>query len=296
MLTTSNQLNEQQLNHLQSLVDACKKADGSAPNVYPYLLEQLRALPANVLYYEKEKMIGFLSVYFFYEDAVEVAILVHPDFRRKGIAKQLLTTIKPLLEVNHIEKLIFTNPAQKNSTWLETQGFSYQHSEYHMLRNDLNPILESRADLSFRTAQELDIPELCALDEGCFPRKQSELPERFHNLLNDRNYKIILAEINGKIIGKAHLRWEDNGATLSDIAISPQNQGKGYGSALIAQCINLALSDGKPEISLDVETHNTKALDLYKKLGFYTENACDYWKIPFGHLVHARQNDLRTQG
>ena len=285
MIYTSNLLNERQLADLRHLSKECKQSDDSTPNLYFYLLEQPRALPANVTYYDLDRLVGFLSVYFFYDDAVEVGLLIHPSYRRKGIAKQLLQTIKPLLEVNHIAKLIFNNPSQKNSKWLKTLGFQYQHSEYHMTRSDLSPILMSQHALKFRTANTGDILDLCALDEACFPRKQPESIERFQNLLADRKYKVIVTLLDEVIIGKAHVRWDEKEVTFSDIAILPQYQGKGYGSTLIAHCINLALSEGKTMMNLDVETHNQKALELYKKLGFFTNNSCDYWNIPFKQLA-----------
>lgn len=284
MINTSNQLTTQQLKDLNTLTEECKKKDGSTPNLYLYLLEQPRTLPASVFYYENQKMLGFLSVYFFYDEAVEIALLIHPDFRRKGIAKQLLITMKPLLDIYNIKKLIFTTPTQQNKAWLSALGFSYQHSEYHMIRHDFSPLFQFTQNVTFREAQTEDIPTLCFLDEACFPKKQTELPERFQSVLNDRNYQIIVILHNNQLLGKAHIRWGAQNATFSDIAILPEHQGKGLGTALIAHCINTALKKDKLHISLDVETHNTKALNLYTRLGFIIQNACDYWHISMEKL------------
>jgi ribosomal protein S18 acetylase RimI-like enzyme len=288
MIYTSNELSERQLLDLKGLADVCKQKDGSIPNLYFYVLEEPRALPSNITYYEGERLVGFLSAYFFYDTAVEIAILIHPDYRRKGIARQLVQAIRPLVEVNQIAKLIFTTPSERNAGWLEGLGFQFQHSEYHMIRDDPNPLLIPQNDLKFDSATIRDIPTLSALDEVCFPNKQPESVARFESVLNDRKYKVIIALLNNTRIGKAHIRWDENAVTFSDIAILPPYQGKGYGSALIAYCINLALSEGKNKMSLDVETHNQRALDLYKKLGFITENACDYWTIPLHQLLPSK--------
>lgn len=279
MITTNLQLNEQQLKDLKQLATACKDIDGSTPNLYMHLLAQQRSLPANNLYYENERLIGFLSYYFFYEDAVEVALLVHPSFRRNEVARQLIHSILPILKSYNVKRLIFTSPAKKNATWLMGHGFTYLHSEYNMLRNELSPLLNYNHYLTFRNANTDDISILYALDEACFPKKQVESADHFQNLLNDRNYEVIIASQNNNPIGKAHIRWESNGVTLSDIAIHPDFQGKGFGTSLIAHCINLALSNGKVPISLDVETHNQRALNLYTRLGFLIQNASDYWEI-----------------
>ncbi|MBN9231004.1 MAG: GNAT family N-acetyltransferase [Legionella sp. 40-6] len=279
MISTTNQLNEQQLKDLEALRAICKKADGSIPNLYMHLLVQPRTLPTILLYYRAQQLIGFLSVYFFYDDAVEIALLVHPEERQQGIGKKLLQTILPLVVEHHYAKIIFSSPAHLNNRWFNSLGFVYRHSEYYMERNNLNPLLDSLKSLSFRTANFADIPQLCLLDEACFHKTHAELEPRFMHILSERNYQIILAFENDKLVGKAHLRWQNHGATLSDIAVFPKKQGQGLGTALITYCINYALSEGKPELNLDVETHNKKALELYTRLGFLTQNACDYWMI-----------------
>nr|WP_278030603.1 GNAT family N-acetyltransferase [Legionella wadsworthii] len=284
MLSTTNQLNNEQLAELEQLKIACKKNDGSIPNFYTHLLVQKRTLPTILMYYDKQRLVGFLSVFFFYEDAVEVSLLVHPKYRRKGIAKKLLRNILPLVKEQGFYKLIFSNPANLNTQWLTGLGFSFLHSEYYMERNDLAPLLDYKKNLTFRTAVENDIPLLCILDEACFFKNHDELVPRFEHILSDRTYEIILAFEDNHLVGKAHLRWENHGATLSDIAVMPNRQGKGLGTALISHCINYALSEGKPELNLDVETHNQKALNLYTRLGFLTQNSCDYWEVDLNEL------------
>ena len=289
-MINTNQINKQQLDELQQLSDDCKKKDGSIPNLYTHILTQHRAFPASFLYYQQNKLIGFLSAYFFYDDAVEVSLLVHPAYRQQGIAKQLLHAIIPLLQSHNYFKLIFSTPTGLNDQWLSSCGYIYLHNEYYMERSDLSPILAHNRSLSFRPAIADDIPILCSIDDLCFPKKHLDLPERFAMLLHNRDYQIIIAFYNNIPMGKAHIRWQETGASLSDIAIHPQQQGKGYGTALIAHCINHALSEGKPLLNLDVETHNQRALNLYTRLGFSVQNACDFWSINIEKLSQRIKN------
>ncbi|HRD69323.1 MAG TPA: GNAT family N-acetyltransferase [Legionella sp.] len=285
MINKTHQITDQQLKELQQLEALCKKSDGSAPNLYPHILVQPRAFPASLFYYAQNELLGFLSVYFFYDKAVEVSLLVHPAVRRKGIGKELIYEILPLIQSQQYSTLIFSSPAKTNNQWLVTLGFVSLHSEYYMVRNELNPILDYQQSLTYRTANPNDMLLLCALDEACFPQKQNNIQERFQMLLDGREYQIILAFHENKVVGKAHIRWDEQGATLSDIAVMPDRQGKGIGTSLIAHCINLALSEGIHHISLDVETHNKRALNLYTRLGFLVHNACDYWSIEIQQLI-----------
>jgi ribosomal protein S18 acetylase RimI-like enzyme len=284
-MINTNQIDKHQSQELQQLADLCKKRDGSVPNLYMHILTQHRTFPASLLYYEEQKLLGFLSVYFFYDDAVEISLLVHPEHRKRGIAKKLIQSILPLVQLQNYSKVIFSTPKQLNNKWLTIYGYSYLHSEYYMERNDLSPLLNYNKNLSFRTALVDDIPILCTLDDFCFPNKPGDLPERFAMLLNNRDYRIVLAFHHNVPIGKAHIRWQEDGASLSDIAIHPTQQGRGFGTSLIAYCINQALSEGKPSLNLDVETHNQRALNLYTRLGFSVQNACDFWSIEIERII-----------
>ncbi len=279
MFTCINHLNQAQMADLNQLIQTCREADGSIPNVYKHLLTQHRALPANILYYQDGKLSGFISAYFFYEDSCEVSLLVAPSFRRQGLGNQLIQALLPTILSQKIDKLIFSSPHQVNDEWFKSRGFEYQMTEYHMERHDLKPELISTPSLSFKMATVKDINDLCLIDKACFPKEQGKMLTRFNNLLNNRNYQLLLAYQNSAPIGKAHIRWHDEGATLSDISILPHLQGQGLGSALLAYCINYCLSEGKSRLDLDVETQNTQALNLYTRFGFKVKNACDYWLV-----------------
>jgi ribosomal protein S18 acetylase RimI-like enzyme len=279
MIYSSNQLTSEQLQQLEKLAAQCKKSDGSTPNLYTHILSQPRALPAGLLYYKQNLLIGFLSAFFFYDEAVEISLLIHPKHRKQGIAKELIRTILPLVYFQNYFSLIFSTPTGLNNKWLSSQGYTYLHSEYYMEREDRKPLLDNKPVLTFRKATTKDIPILCSLDEACFPQRQGDLQERFDHVMSNREYEVVVALNEHKIIGKAHIRWQTKGATLSDIAINPSYQGSGLGTSLISHCINYALSEGKPRLNLDVETHNKRALNLYTRLGFITQNACDFWSI-----------------
>lgn len=279
MLIGNNQLNPTQLNALEELSTLCRSADGDVPAIYPHILVQKRSTESNVFYYEGDKLIGFLSVYFFYMDACEVAVLVDPSHRRQGIAKQLIQTIIPLVKAKQINTLIFSTAPAINEAWLLRLGLQYQNSEYHMQRKSYEPIFITNQALSIRKATEEDIPALCSIDELCFNVDQTNMYSRFMNLLDDGDYTLLLALHNEKAVGKAHIRWQAETATFSDIAIIPSCQKQGWGGELLSYCINHALTLGKTKLALDVETFNEKALNLYIRHGFKSVNTNDFWII-----------------
>lgn len=279
MLICNNQLNADQLVALNNLADTCRAVDKNLPPLYLHILEQKRLSDSNFLCFREGNLVGFLSVYFFYTNACEVSIIVHPKFRRQGLGKQLIQAAIPLLKSKEVATLLFSNPEVVNENWLSRLGFVYQNSEYHMERSSFEPILIKKQNLLIRKATEADIPALCSIDELCFPVEPENMPLRFINILNDGNYTIMLAFYNNEAVGKAHIRWQTDKVIFSDIAIKPHYQKKGLGSELLSYCINDALSRGNTTLALDVETSNHSALNLYTRHDFKTVNAIDFWAI-----------------
>jgi ribosomal protein S18 acetylase RimI-like enzyme len=280
-------LSLQQLQDLQELRRCCQLIDGSTPNLYLHILAKPRALPASFFYYEQDQLLGFATAFFFYETTAEVALLVHPKARRRGIAKRLLQTLLPLVQLQDYNKLLFSSPAGLHSDWLSKNKLIYQHTEYYMERTGNTPLPQQSSYLSFRKAQLTDLEQLCLIDARAF-HKQDINRRRFEELLSvfsEEEYTLIVVLEHEQVVGKAHMRWQSDKVTLSDIAIIPERQGSGLGTALISYCINLALEKGCHCVNLDVETHNQRALALYTRLGFQTKNTLDYWSILLTQLL-----------
>lgn len=89
MIRFTNQLTDKERKEAKVLIASCQANDHTFRE--PYLSNMLNfdpTMPAFFLYYQEGELLGLLSVYADNED-VEVAILVAPDYRRKGIARSL---------------------------------------------------------------------------------------------------------------------------------------------------------------------------------------------------------------
>lgn len=263
----------------------CHSNDKGTPAVYRHLLGLKRDTENTVLYYQDEKLTGLLCVYFFYEQACEISLMVAPKQRNQGISCLLLQAILPLLQAKGITTLFFSSATSYGDKWLPAKGFTYQQSEYHMERNSYETRLIANPSLHFRKATMTDLDVLFQLDNACFPKENTNMQERLTYILNNPDYTILLASYNQLVVGKAHIHWREENTLLSDIAIFPIHQGKGFGSELLANSINHALNLGKIKLALDVETSNKNALNLYLRHGFKTTNIYDYWFISIEKLL-----------
>lgn len=279
MIINNAQLNETQLHDLKQLAELCHCFDKGTPAIYYRLLQNKRDANSNLLYYQDNNLIGFLSVYFFYENACEISLLVAPAFRQQGIATSLLRRIIPLMELKKMLTVIFSAASSFEQDWFLQKNLYYSQSEHHMLRDSYEPIFIPKPCLQIRKAQEEQIKPLCAIDAACFFSNPLTMTERFNQLLNDHRYTLLIAVYENEIIGKAHIFWQESDALISDIAILPLYQKKGLGGELLAASINAVLQEGLHKIKLEVEANNKHALNLYLKKGFKIMSTVDFWMI-----------------
>lgn len=280
IITRVPELTMLQLQDIDRLHQQCKQADGNAISIYKHLIEKRHPLACNVLCYQDQTLLGYLRTYFFYTDACEVALMVHPNHRHQGIATQLFREINPLLHKEKIVSLIFSTPSKIHETWLKNLRFTYRNSEYQMQYDRYQTSNLTIKHAVIRRANEADIPILCAIDDACFPNKKPDPETLFRSLLYTPNCELFVLLQDGEVIGKAHIFTESDRVRLTDIGILPQAQGQGLSVALVKHCINHALVRNKTKIFLDVETTNERAIKLYTKLGFIITNSLDYWITP----------------
>src|SRR3990167_4785920 len=286
MIIETNQLNKLQIHQLNELDDLCQKKDAGTPALYRHLLIEKRPTNGSLLYYKavtNELLIGFLSVYFFYNEACEISLLVHPNHRRQKIATQLLQQILPLLSEKSMQCVIFsTSPSV---TWLAERGFSYIESEYHMERVGTVPALLTTPVLAISHETIDDIAAIIEIDKRCFSTTTNP-PQHFADLLKNPHYTLLVARYQGQPIGKAHIRRSDDTLSfLSDIAILPSFQGYGFGRELVAQAINEVLLQGGAKVVLDVSANRqSKAFNLYSHHGFQITQQYDYWAVSLERL------------
>ena len=107
MIQATNTLNDHQLLEAKALIAICQNDDGTFRD--PYLSNMLNFdpdMPAFFLYYEKGELVGILTVYADDQD-VDVAILVHPNHRRQGIARALYGSFEKETASYPIESVTF---------------------------------------------------------------------------------------------------------------------------------------------------------------------------------------------
>lgn len=114
--------------------------------------------------------------------------------------------------------------------------------------------------------EEKHIPSVLEIECSCFsvPFKENDFKDYLKNPL----WHLLVAELDGKIIGYISFMIIYPECDLVNIAVLPEFRGKGVGQALLHQLIMIADSEELTYIHLEVRRSNTSAINLYTKNGF----------------------------
>ncbi|TXK73405.1 GNAT family N-acetyltransferase [Paenibacillus sp. N3.4] len=239
------------------------------------------------MFYEDDRLVGFLAIYCFLSTEVEISGMVHPDSRRQGLFSQLSKAAIEECRRREIPKLIFINERGSHSgkAFLSSLGAQYGFSEYVMDLQEPVKLAPSSSDerVTIRPAQVTDTELLVTLNQSGFNMPEEDAREYVsQTMTGDKEWTWIAELGNRKVpIGKIGAMMEEGGRGLIyGFCVSPVVRGKGYGRQILRLTIEALQQDHDVTfIHLEVAVENEKALGLYESCGFKTKNANDYYEL-----------------
>lgn len=231
----------------------------------------------DLLWWEDGRLLGFLGLYSF-ATPIELAGMVAPDARRRGIGGALLDAALPLCRARSQERALLVVPrgSPGGRALALGRGGTLDHSE-HALVLVGDPVGTERASgVSLRRAAPDDGPFISRLLEVGFGLPTAESA----NMVNSSLGRTWLVERNGDPVGTLAISPHDRGPGIFGFVIDPARQGRGLGrEALRQMCVRLR-KDGAERIELEVEVENERALTLYTTIGFTPVITEDYYSLP----------------
>lgn len=92
--------------------------------------------------------------------------------------------------------------------------------------------------------------------------------EHFQHELDAPHSYPLVAHMEGRLAGYVCLMSLFEEAQILDIAVTPDQRGKGVAVALMESAIALALEKGAEVLALEVRSTNASAIALYERFGF----------------------------
>jgi ribosomal protein S18 acetylase RimI-like enzyme len=231
----------------------------------------------DLLWWEGDRLLGFLGLYAF-GSWLELAGMVAPDARRRGIGTALLEAAVPLYAAGRYRQVLLIVPRASlaGRGLAERHGGALDHSEHALvLSGPLTPAGQ-RSELSLRPATPADIPLVARLLEEGFGHPA---PDVAHWLTLPRERTLVVV-FEGSAVGTLRLISDGDGAGVYGFVVDPAWQGRGIGREALRRACDLLRSEGTRDIRLEVAVENDRALALYTSLGFVPVTTEDYYVMP----------------
>ena len=283
MIQSTNTLNDHQLLEAKALIATCQKYDGTFRD--PYLSNMLNFdpdMPAFFLYYEKGELVGLLTVYADDQD-VEVAILVHPNHRRQGIARALYRSFQKETASYPIESVTFQTERvflERHPDFVNNWGLVEDKETETWLGKDRRPYpLATVSNLDVLLADRSYQDQISQLKFQAFSEEHEskEVVDRYvAKALKDPESRLYILLKNGQVIGTCTVDLSSNTNYLYGLAIAKLERGQGYGSYLAKSLVNKLIEQNDKEFQIAVEDSNVGAKRLYEKIGFVKQTQVVY--------------------
>ena len=131
--------------------------------------------------------------------------------------------------------------------------------------------------LVIREASGKDIEGMVNVLRTIYLQDEDWARKAIKKLLATENYVILVAELNGTLVGFVDYYvlpsiWEKwNEATINYLFVHKDYQGRGVGSKLLKEVTKRTDEMGIMELHVGTEMDNKRAIHLYKKHGFTKE-------------------------
>ncbi len=232
----------------------------------------------DLLWWEGDRLLGFLGFYS-YGASLELAGMVAPDARRRGIGTALLDAAVPLYRGRGIRKalLIVPRPSMAGKRLALRRGGVLDHSEHALELSGETTGAAHEPAVGLRPATAADMPLVSRLLEAGFGEPA---PADLAGGLDSPHRWIVVVELDSSVVGTMSLTRDGDEARIYGFVVDPSCQGRGIGrDALRCACEQLR-GAGARRIGLEVAVDNDRALGLYTSIGFTPVITEDYYALP----------------
>lgn len=276
-------LSENDLQQIRTLEEVCNRFEGIKLKLNWGMLEERSSAETNdfLCFNPRGELIGFLGMYGFSREEVEISGMVHPDFRRQGVFRRLLGEARGELRRRGSSRILFIceRKSASGKAWVESRGTEFEHSEYKMeLQSGMLPV-QDEPRVSLRIASAEDIPFFASVDAMSFGVEMEEAEKFYESISGQSNEMMLVGELDRKPVGIIRIFKEGRNRLICGFAVLPEYRGKGFGREILGLTVKKALEQNPEKVVLEVACENETALNLYKSCGFQVTSAYDYYKL-----------------
>jgi len=246
----------------------------------------------DVLWWDGRLLLGFVGVYAFGGPAVELAGMVDPAARRRGIGSALLDAALILVPgapgvdapgARPPVLLVTPRSVPAGRAFALARGAELEHSE-HALALAGDPADGPRdPDVTLRAATAADLPVLARVLAAAFGGEVADVARRLAAEVGATDLgATVVVEHRGQPVGTLRLSHDAASGAVHGFAMDPAWQDRGIGRDVLRRVCRQLREQGAYQVRLEVAVDNERALGLYTGVGFTEVTTEDYYALPAG--------------
>jgi ribosomal protein S18 acetylase RimI-like enzyme len=282
MLELAQGLSDSHLEAIAELEHRAVRHDGGRLKLEWSSLRRRPAVEINdLLWWEEGVLVGFLGVYVYGGAAPELAGMVDPQCRRRGIGAVLLQRALALTrERTSTQPLLVVPRSSEGGRVLALKfGGKLQHSEHALELVECQPAISPRADspcpVALRDATEADRKMLSALMLDGFGSSELDDERPLHN----DHTRTLMIMLGNEAVGTLRVSLGGTRAGVYGFVIASEQRGHGFGGQAVRIACGNLFQAGATAVGLEVAVDNERALKLYTDLGFRPVTTEDYYEM-----------------
>ncbi len=120
---------------------------------------------------------------------------------------------------------------------------------------------------------------------GELPLDRDDYRRRYEATFADDRWLRLFADVDGRAVGWIDVEHQRHGRGELGMAVLDGHRSRGVGTALMAAGVDWARARGVHKLTLELFSHNERALGLYEKFGFVVEGRLRrHWRRNDGSL------------
>lgn len=277
-----NQLKDNTISEIRAIEEICNAQDNLKSNTFlDNSMNFNKEIKSLFLAYEEDKLVSFLNIFIPTSKEGEISACTLPEYRQKGYFNALFK--EALQELNKYKVddvlLVLEDKAEAAKAIAINLGAKYDFSEY-LLRFNGEANLQSipLSGLKVLEAKIEHLEAMAKLAQVTFNDSYEDAKAMINNAFETESRKQYIIKLEENIIGMAGASFEEEEASIFGVGILPEYRGKGYSKILLNEIIKDIYMNHTKNITLEVNSSNNIAFNLYTKNGFTIDNAFRYYR------------------
>lgn len=277
-----NELKDNIISEIRTIEEVCNAQDNLKSNTFlDNSMNFNKEIKSLFLAYEEDKLVSFLNIFIPTSKEGEISACTLPEYRHKGYFKALFKEAVQELNKYKVDDvlLVLEDKAEAAKSIAINLGAKYDFSEY-LLRftGDANLQLIPPSSIKVLEAKIEHLEAMVKLAQATFNDSYEDAKAMINNAFETEGRKQYIIKLEENIIGMAGASFEEGEASIFGVGILPEYRGKGYSKILLNEVIKDIYINHTKSITLEVNSSNNIAFNLYTKNGFTIDNAFHYYR------------------